>query len=104
MTTSLNFANFAHVTKNTAPGRTANTISVNGTTVAALRGFNGFGLKELSEASTVSQSYICEIERGTKTNVRPATLKKLADALGVPIAVLARDPEAAEKAYRQEVA
>lgn len=70
-------------------------MDINGATLEAIRKLNGYGLKELSAASGVSQSYICEIERGRKVKVRPPTVKKLADALGVPIAALRRDVEKA---------
>ena len=105
MTSSLYFAKFAGVANKTQSVKAMTlTIDVNGATLAALRQLNGYGLKDLADASGVSMSYICEVEKGTKRNVRPATLKKLADALGVTVPVLARDPEAAEKAYRAEVA
>jgi len=67
-------------------------MEINGETLKALRRLNGYGLKELSEASGVSVSYICEVEKGTKKGLRPPTAKKLADALGVPLAALTRRP------------
>lgn len=95
----------ARPTVNQVSGRLAAiNIKVNGATVAALRHLNGYGLKDLAEISGVSMSYICEVEKGTKVNLRPPTLKKLADGLGVTVAVLARDPEAAEAFFRSEVA
>lgn len=80
-------------------------ILVNGATVQALRKVQGLNLKDLAEASGLSISYICEVEKGTKRNLRPATMKKLAEGLGVSIPVLARDPEAAQAFLnRDEVA
>jgi HTH-type transcriptional regulator, competence development regulator len=72
-------------------------MEINGATLKALRALNGYDLKTLSTASGVSMSYICEIEKGRDVKVRPATMKKLADALSVPIAALARDPKTVEK-------
>jgi transcriptional regulator with XRE-family HTH domain len=67
-------------------------VQINGVTLKAIRELNGYGLKDLAAVSGVSISYICEIEGGRDVKVRPQTMRKLADALGVPVAALARDP------------
>lgn len=51
----------------------------------SLREKNELTLKELSEKSGVGPSTISDIETGTSTNPRMATLKKLANTLGVPV-------------------
>lgn len=40
---------------------------------------------ELSERSGVSQALISQLERGASSNPGVSTLRKLADALGVPV-------------------
>jgi len=65
---------------------------INGATLKAIRTLNGYGLRELAGKSGVSVSYLSELENGRDVNVRPPTMRKLADALGVPVAALARDP------------
>lgn len=72
---------------------------VNGVTLRVLRELNGFDLKTLSQHSGVSMSYISEIENGRDVAVRAPTLKKLADALGVPAAALARDPDGVQDQF-----
>ena len=73
-------------------------MEINGEALKAIRQLNGYGLKELADASGVSMSYICEIEKGTKKRVRPPMAKRLADACGVPVAALGRSAEDALKA------
>lgn len=59
----------------------------------------GLRLTDLHERSGVSVSFLSELKSGTKTEVSPATLKKIADALGVRVRSLAARPnDAAEVA------
>ena len=53
-------------------------------TVKRIRTMRGMNQVDLAKASGVAQNTISEIELG-KREARPATLKKLADALGVEI-------------------
>lgn len=73
-------------------------MQINGETLRAIRGLNGYGLRELADLSGVSVSYLSEIEHGRDVKVRPQTLRKLADSLGVPVAALTRDPSTVEQA------
>lgn len=50
------------------------------------------------EGKGVSISFLSELKSGTKTEVSPATLRKIADALGVRVRSLAANPNAAEVA------
>ena len=43
---------------------------------------------ELAKRAKVSQAYLAEIERGTKTNPSLPVLRRLAKALGVPVTEL----------------
>ena len=54
-----------------------------------IRVLSGFSQAELARRSGVSQGHISELEKdgGTK-NASPATIKKLAEALGVPVGAL----------------
>lgn len=51
----------------------------------SLREKNNLTLKELADKSGVGPSTISDIETGTSTNPRMGTLKKLADALDIPV-------------------
>jgi transcriptional regulator with XRE-family HTH domain len=59
--------------------------------LAVIRTLAGLSQAKLSEKSGVSQGYISGIESGDK-KASPEMIKKLADALGVPIASLITDP------------
>lgn len=48
---------------------------------------------ELADASNISQSMLSKIERGKLSSISIATLFSVADALGVGIEVLVKEPE-----------
>ncbi len=52
----------------------------------------GLRLTDLALKSKVSVSFLSELRSGTKTEVSPATLKKIAEALGVRVRSLAALP------------
>lgn len=58
--------------------------------VRVLRDFRAMTQKELAEAAGISQSYLSEIERGTREGTL-STIKALAKALAVPLSVLTED-------------
>jgi transcriptional regulator with XRE-family HTH domain len=60
---------------------------LNPSALVAIRVLNGLSQAELGRRSKVSQGHISEIERGDK-HASPKTIKKLAEALGVPMAAL----------------
>ena len=64
-------------------------MDVNGAALSSIRQLNGKSQFQLSKDSGVSQGFISELESGTKKQARAATIKKLADALSVPVAALA---------------
>lgn len=66
-------------------------MEINGATVKAIREFAGLSQAELSRQSAVSQGHISGIEAGEK-NASPKTVRKLADALKVPVAALVNAP------------
>jgi len=51
----------------------------------------GINQKQLAEASDISQATISRIESGQVKEMRPQSLKRLADALGVTVDYLVRD-------------
>ena len=58
--------------------------------VRVLRDFRAMTQKELAEAAGISQSYLSEIERGTREGTL-STIKTIAKALAVPLSVLTED-------------
>jgi transcriptional regulator with XRE-family HTH domain len=60
---------------------------MNPAALTAMRVLGGLSQAELSRRSGVSQGHISELERGDK-NASPATIKKLAVAMAVPMAAL----------------
>lgn len=59
------------------------------------RKFAGYSQAELARQSGLSQSYINELEAGHGKAASPATIRKLATALKLPIPALLSDPDAA---------
>ena len=59
-----------------------------GRTLQRLRERKGLSQLALSKRVEVPQSYISELEAGSKTNPGLATLRKLAKGLGVPVTEL----------------
>lgn len=66
-------------------------MQMNPATLAALRVLAGLSQAELARRSGVSQGHISELERGDK-NASPKTIKKLAEALAVPMPALMTVP------------
>lgn len=66
-------------------------VATTGEKLKRLRRGRGMTQADLAEASGVAQSTIAQIERATRKEPRPGTLKKLAPALGVEIAELLED-------------
>lgn len=62
-------------------------VRLNPTALTSLRFLAGYSQAELARRSGLSQGHISELERGDK-EARPATIKKLATALGVPMPAL----------------
>lgn len=60
---------------------------LNGTALRMIRERSGHTQASLARGSKVSQGRISELESGVR-NVRPGTVKALADALAIPIAAL----------------
>lgn len=55
--------------------------------LVAIRWRTGLNQLELAQRARISQGHLSRIERGV-TTPRPPTVRKLADALGVPIDAL----------------
>ena len=73
------------------PHYVALTIMRGGNPVAAFRNYLGITLRDLSERTGVTASYLSEIERGLKPG-SAATLSRIADALGTTIDTLVVEP------------
>ena len=67
---------------------------MNPAALTAIRIYAGFSQAELARRSGVSQGHISELERGDK-NAGPRTIKKLAEALAVPMGALMTTTEVA---------
>jgi len=59
-----------------------------GTKLKRLREARGFSQLQLAKRSKVPQGYISELEAGHKKNPGLETLRKIANALGVPVVQL----------------
>lgn len=71
-------------------------VQIAGPTLKAIRELAGYSQAELSRLSKVSQGHISDLEGAeSPSEVRPGTVKKLSEALGVPMAALARVEAAA---------
>jgi len=66
---------------------------LNGSALQAIRERSGLTQTELAEQTGVSQGRISELESGQR-NVRPGTVKALAEALKIPTMALLADTEA----------
>lgn len=67
---------------------------LNGSALQAIRERSGLTQSDLARQTGVSQGRISELEAG-QVNVRPGTVKALAEALRVPVtAIIAGSPEA----------
>lgn len=67
---------------------------MNPATLTALRILAGYSQAELARQADMSQGHISELERGDKV-ARPETIKKLAEALKVPMPALLAVPTTA---------
>ncbi|QEK11655.1 helix-turn-helix transcriptional regulator [Crassaminicella thermophila] len=56
--------------------------------IKEIRERRGFSIRQLSELSGISKTYIAELERGTKKNASMKVLCRLAKALDVHVSVL----------------
>lgn len=65
-------------------------MKIAGATLTTIRVLAGFSQAELGRRSGVSQGHISDLEAAELSEVRPATAKKLAEGLGVPVAALAQ--------------
>lgn len=54
----------------------------------------GLRLTDLATKSKVSVSFLSELRSGTKTEVSPAVVKKIADALNIRVRAIAANPNA----------
>jgi transcriptional regulator with XRE-family HTH domain len=59
-----------------------------GRVLKSLRTLKKMGLRELATKASVPPGYLAELEAGLKTNPSLGVLRKLAKALGVPVAEL----------------
>ena len=68
-------------------------MNVNPEAFKTIRELAGFSQAELSRRTGISQGHISQIEAGQK-RPRPQTVRKFANALGVPVgSLLSSDPE-----------
>lgn len=66
-------------------------MKISGPTLRALRELAGLSQAELGRVSGVSQGHISDLEAAeTPNDVRPATAKRLAEGLGIPLVALAQ--------------
>lgn len=68
-------------------------MQINGPALQAIRERSGYSQSDLARAAEVSQPRISRLESGTG-NARPATVRKLAAVLRVPVAALIREEAA----------
>lgn len=73
-------------TQKTSPGWR---VTLNVDALIQIRFLAGYSQAELARQAGLSQGHMSELERGDK-NPRPATIKKLATALSVPVEALIR--------------
>lgn len=64
-------------------------MQLNTEALKAIRTTGGDSQRSLAERAGISEYAFSQIERG-KSQPRPATVKKIADALGVPVGAIAQ--------------
>jgi transcriptional regulator with XRE-family HTH domain len=74
---------------------------LNPTALQVIRERSGLSVSELARRSGVSQPHLSNLERGRR-DASPATVKRLAVALDVPILALLADPDAVRDARDPE--
>ncbi len=70
-------------------------MTLNPIALAVIRSLGGLSQAELSRRANISQGHISGLESGDKA-ASPAMVRRLAEALGVPIASLITSPTAAQ--------
>lgn len=63
-------------------------MAFNGAALTAIRTRTGLTQSDLARATGISQGHISQLESAAQTNPRPGTVKKIAEALAVPITAL----------------
>ena len=69
---------------------------INPAALTEIRERSGFTKAQFASAVAISPSYLTEIEKGDKTGVSPAVIKRMADTLKCPVAALIQNPAAVE--------
>jgi transcriptional regulator with XRE-family HTH domain len=72
-------------------------VQVNPAALTSIRELAGYKKSTLASLAGISPSYLTEMEKGDKPG-SPEVIKKLADALGQPVAALICVPESSGKA------
>lgn len=75
-----------------------NGVQINYPALTEIRERSGFSKSEFALAAAISRSYLTEIEKGRKTGVSPAVIRRMSEVLKCPITALIRGPEQAEAA------
>lgn len=66
-------------------------VDANGDELRRQRALHGYSLRDLAEKAGVTQDNIWKIEHGKTKRPHGRTLRKLAEALGIDVALLVRD-------------
>jgi transcriptional regulator with XRE-family HTH domain len=60
-------------------------VRVNGPVIRNLRSYQGFNGAEFARQCEISPQYLSDLERGKRIGAHPAVVKRIAEALGVPM-------------------
>lgn len=75
----------------------AETLPTNGAAIRALRRAYGLKVYELANRAGITDGYLSNIELGYK-NASPGVLRRIAEAVGVPLAAIVYMPQASDAA------
>lgn len=73
----------------------AESVPTNGAAIRALRQAYGLKVYELADRAGITDGYLSNIEHGRK-NASPGTLRRIASAIGVPLAAVTGGSRAVE--------